>query len=251
MKYFCWIFLLWIGFAHSFDSSGEFNGLFDDNLSVSGMGGFYSTPARKAEPAMGVQFSRVNSLDQTSIGIAGNFGGDEYGCGFYGAYDFMDSIYRRVYSEWNLSFFEEWFVVGAGYGVSMEWVPADAWWNRHRYKAGTSLVGRWWSISAMGWNYFSEGLQRTRYLFGFQVNPENSFDCFFQWDGISLFTGYSLNLKYLSLSTVYRFPNFAAAMTLNFHFDLWSIGGSMGKSDESLEWFKLDLKKKVSKKTIL
>jgi len=221
------------------------------DVSPIGLLTFNSTPARLAEPAFGVSYYGLPETSQWGASVAGEFGNSRYRVATMGAYCLMDSIYRMVYGEWDFSLNREFWVVGAGYGLPIEWVPGDGAWTRHRYKVGTTLLYRRMSFSAMGWNYFSDPVQSLRYLVGFYIKSENGFDAFVQWDGRLAAIGTTLFFKHLSLSSTYRFPGFALAMSLDFYWNSWSLEGSVGKLNHSLGWFGFVLENKIQKKTIL
>lgn len=235
----------------AFDFPGAFGMNLHGDLAPVGLSGFYSTPARVAEPGFGVSVSRLPSTNQSVVGVAGEFGNSFYRLSAFGSYGLMDSIYRQVYNEWDASINFDWLILGAGYGLSVEWIPGDATWTRHRYKGASTLKFKDAYLSTMVWNYTSESFERLEFLLGFYVNPSESFSAFAQWNGSEAFVGTSLNFKYFSLSTAYRLPGFSVAFSLEFRLQNWTLEGAAGKSNQSLEWFNASIKNKIQKKTIL
>lgn len=212
---------------------------------------YSSSPARFANPGFSMDFYRLPETDQLASSVSGEWGDSRYRGAFIGSYESMDSLYRKIYTEWGMSVNGDWLAVGGAYGFSMEWTPGDELWTSHRYKAGASIVYGRLILWTYLWNFFHEPLKNMQYLSGVTIKPGDSLDAFFQWDGRSAYMGSSLNFRFVSLSTFYRFPGFCVGLGMNFHFDLWNVGGSIGKSDHSLDWFGLSVKKKIGKKTIL
>lgn len=251
MKTFFWVLFLFVVQSFAFDASGSFVQSYGGHLSVMGLPGFYSTPARIAAPAFGINASYLSSTDQASAGVAGEIGDSLYRVAFLGGFESMDSIYRRVYTEWDLAFRLRCIVLGAGYGLSVEWIPAEESWVQHRYKAGGSLLFGQMSLSAMAWNYSSDPISYGRYLLGLSVKPGNDFDGFVEWNGSSVFMGTSVQFGFVCLTTAYRMPGFSVVFALEFSFGPWSVNGYYGKMGLSLDWFGGGVQKKIKKKTIL
>lgn len=248
------VFFCWLMFAFpvlAWDSLNEFAFSSEGDLCPRGLPGFNSTPARISEPGFGSSFFYMPSTDQLDVGIAGEWGVSRMRNAFVSSFGSMDSLYRRVYTEWDLSFDLNWILLGGGYGVSAEWIPEEESWTRHRYKGGLTVLFRGIALSAMGWNYSSEPLQELRYNLGFSIKSGNSFNAFSQWDGSSVLLGSTLSFKYFSLSTAYRFPGFSVMVLMCLNLGSWTVGGNLGKNNHSLDWFGGSLERKIEKKTIL
>ena len=245
------VFYFGVALAFGFDSPSSYALSHGGDLAPVGLPGVRSSPARLSDPGFGFCMFRLPKTDQLSVGLSGEWGSSWFRNAFVGSYESMDSIYRQVYTEWDFSVNRDWFILGAGYGLAMEWVPGEEWWNRHRYKIGTSWIFRKMYLSGLIWNDMNESFRNMHFLLGIYIKPGNSFDAFAQWDGYSGFMGSSLNFKYVSLSTFYRFPGFLMGANVSFSLSTWNILGSYAKSAHSLDWFGVGLEKKKQKKTIL
>ena len=151
--------------SRAMDAPGEFVQNSSGNLALSGLPGFYSTPAREAIPGYGLVFARELS---TGLFVAGGAGEIALGSSAYPfrlafmeSYSEMDSVYRQVYSQVETSVALSWLVMGLGYGASVEWIPAEQHWTRHRYKAGACLVWQdlslWWLVGLGIYRLFRMG----------------------------------------------------------------------------------------------
>lgn len=237
--------------VHAMDAPAGLAQVRGGDMNPSGLPGFYSTPARVADPGFGMNFYRMPSTDQMTAGLSGEFEVFRFRGAFSGSYESMDSVFRQINSGWDVSAGVDWLVLGAGYGLSINWIPEEEVWTNHRYKIGVTFVHENLSFSAMGWNYTSEPLKELLYLLGLYVKGGRSFEAYAQWDGVSAVIGTTLGFKYMSFSTAYRMPGFSVAVKLDFHLGQWSGAGIVGNSGHSLEWFGFEVERKIKKKTIL
>ena len=245
--------ILWMAFAVSAfaqDFHGEFVRNVGGNLALRGLPGFASSPARIAEPGFGAAFAYVPDADIAVAGMAGEF------CvgprvAFSSSYLELDSIYRRVYSEIDLSLARTWFILGAGYGYSVEWIPGEQNWNRHRYKAGSALLWRGISFAGIvsGWTDLLP--EYPDYALGVHVSVAERFSVFGEWDGYSLDIGNTIRFKYVQVQSAYRFPGFGVSLSISFILDGWSIGGAYGFAGSNWNWIGGGVSKFLRKKTIL
>jgi len=212
---------------------------------------FDLNPARLSEPSFGFAYGRIPAAEQTDFWAVGEFGNSRYRVASVANYSLMDSIYRRIYMEWDVSLNFDRVILGAGYGLPLEWIPGDSFWFRHRYKVGVAYMHKGVTLSTMGWNYTSESFSCLKYLVEIYVKPGSRLDAFAWWDGTSALVGSSLNFRVLSVKNFYRFPDFALGAVVEFHFGSWDAGGFVGELDRSLYMFGFGVKNKVSKKTIL
>ncbi len=218
------------------EGHASFASLLAGNLSPKGLGGFYSTPARHAEPAYGVAYYWMDEVDIYSWSLSLEFGNDAYRAGTFVAYQSMDSLYRNLYSE--VSFAKTWakLAVGMSYGLDMEWVPGDAFWTRHRFKWAASY--RWKQIVAAGMlsRFMDEGVSHLTPIVGVHWDSDESVSAFSECDFDYLYVGASFRWKFLEVTTSYRFPDFAVAVLLSFNGNRYGVSYARGFKHNSLGW---------------
>lgn len=218
------------------EGHASFASLLAGNLSPKGLGGFYSTPARHAEPAYGVAYYWMDEVDVYSWSLSLEFGNDAYRACAFVAYQSMDSLYRNLYSE--ISFAKNWakLVVGMSYGLGMEWVPGDAFWTRHRFKWAASY--RWKQIVAAGMlsGFMDEGVSHLSPIVGVHWDSDESVSAFSECDFDYLYVGASFRWKFLEVATSYRFPDFAVAVQLSFNGGRYGVSYARGFKHNSLGW---------------
>ena len=221
-------------------------------------GEFVHNPAQVAEPGFAIGYAQVPEASVQVFGAGGEFGFgrfDRYRVAFSNSYLEMDSLYRQVYSEWECSvaFFPKeglGLVGGVGYGLSVDWVPAEEQWTSNRYKAGTAFVKSPLSLSAM----VSLLNHRSYYEFDYAVKfrfEGGRFGAYLEYDGESFDVGNELKFEYMTLKTAYRFPEFAVSVALLFTVADWSVSGAYGKARTIWDWFGFAVSKSIRKKTIL
>lgn len=251
--------LLLVGLSHAFDLPGEFVQNPSGSLALSGLPGFRSTPARLLEPGFGISYARVLEAEEQIVAAAGEFGWDAL-CGgvcpglrmaFFSSYAELDSIYRQVYSEWDASAFGSWYVVGVGYGLSVEWVPGDNQWTGNRYKFGSALLWSPFALSGMlVWTDYAHNLTMD-YAVSVSLNLAGRIYSFVEYDGMSLDIGSAFHFKYMTIRSSYRFPEFGVACSVDFVLGGVSVSGMYGFAGQIWDWFGISASKSVRKKTIL
>ena len=224
-------------------------------------GEFVRNPAQVAEPGFGLGYAQVPEASVQVFAAGGEFGlwrsddYDRYRVAFFSSYLEMDSLYRQVYSEWDCSaaYLPKdglGFVGGVGYGLSVDWVPAEEQWTSNRYKAGAALVKSPLSLSAM----VSLLNHRSYYEYDYAVKfrfEGGRLGAYLEYDGVSFDVGNELKFEYLTLKTMYRFPEFAVSVSLLFTIADWSASGTYGKARTIWDWFGFTVSKSIRKKTIL
>ena len=238
---------------HAMDYPAEFAQNMGGNLAADELPGFASTPARTGASGFGMAFACVHEADICVAGLSGEFGFEsplnlESRIAFLSSYMEMDSVYRRVYSELDFSLYRSWFILGVGYGNSVEWIPDEQDWMRHRYKVGATLVWRGvsFSVAASRWgdNWNESWIDAFDYSLGAHVSALDRFGAFVEWDGKSLDVGNSVRFKYVQVRSVYRFPSFGVALSLDFLFGGWSVGVVYGFTESIWDWFGFSVSKK-------
>ena len=221
------------------DAPGEFVQNSSGNLALSGLPGFYSTPARVVFPGYGLVYARELSTGLLVAGGAGEIalGPSAYPfrLSFMESYSEMDSVYRQVYSQVETSVAFSWLVMGLGYGASVEWIPAEQHWTRHRYKAGSSLVWKDVSLSAMVAGWIGD-ISSVSYWVGGQFWAKKRISAFVEYDGTSFDVGNAVRFKYCDLFAAYRFPGFAMSLKVEFHVMQWNIHGMYGFAGAFWRW---------------
>ena len=233
------------------------------NLALSGLPGYSSTPARRGMPGFGLSYARLGNVGIQAAGVAGEIclgcnvtKGDVPGrmserVAFSSSYLEMDSLYRRVYTEMDVSVSGTWFVAGAGYGFSAEWVPGREHWGRHRYKSGVALFWNVLSFSAMLSGWTDDPWRELDYSLGTGIDVNGRFAGFVEWDGRSFDVGSSLRFGFLEIRSSYRFPDFGMALSLSFGLGGVFAEGTYGVKSSNWDWFGFSISKQIRKKTIL
>lgn len=225
--------------SRAMDAPGEFVQNSSGNLALSGLSGFYSTPAREAIPSYGLVFARELS---TGLFVAGGAGEIALGSSAYPfrlafmeSYLEMDSVYRQVYSQVETSVALSWLVMGLGYGASVEWIPAEQHWTRHRYKAGSSLVWKDLSLSVMVAGWVGD-ISSLSYGVGGQFWAKKRISAFVEYDGTSFDVGNVVRFRFCDLFAAYRFPGFAMSLKVELHLMGWNIHGMYGFAGSFWRW---------------
>lgn len=251
--------LLLAGASHAFDLPGEFAQNPSGTLALSGLPGFRSTPARFVEPGFGVSYARVLGAEEHVAAAAGEFGWEKLCSGkcpglrvaFFGSYTELDSIYRQVYSEWDASTFGSWYIVGVGYGLSVEWIPGESRWTGNRYKLGGSLLWSPLTVSGLlSWMDYPDNLM-VDYAVSVRLDLAWRFYSFVEYDGESFDVGSAIRFKYMTLQSSYRFPDFGVGCSMEFLLGGVSAAATYGFVEQIWDWFGVSLSKTVRKKTIL
>lgn len=255
------LMLVWllVGLSHAFDFPGEFARNLGGSLALSGLPGYRSTPARFAEPGFGVSYARVLGVEEQIAAAAGEFGWDAL-CGancpglrmaFFSSYMELDSVYRQVYSEWDASVFDSWYIVGVGYGLSVEWIPGESQWTGNRYKLGTALLWNPVAVSGMlSWMEYSGDLTMD-YAVSVRLDLGMRFCSFVEYDGDSFDIGSAFRFKYMTVRSSYRFPEFGVACSMEFVLGGVAAAATYGFVGQIWDWFGASFSKIIRKKTIL
>ena len=222
-------------------------------------------PAQVADPGFEVAYAQVPAVSLSVVGVGGEFGWgrsgdyDRYRIAFSGSYLEMDSLYRQVYSEWDFS--TAWFskgpskenfglVAGAGYGLSIDWVPESESWTSNRYKAGATLVRSSLSLSAMLSLLNHDSYFEFDYALALRFEGSR-IGAFVEFDGKSLNVGDYLKFEHFAIYSVYRFPDFAMSVSIVFSIGNWNFSGAYGNAGSLWDWFGFSISKSIRKKTIL
>lgn len=238
-------------FSYSMDLPGEFVQNSGGKLSTSGLSWESASPARFAEPGFGIAYARMVSADVWNGGVSGEFGLGNSRIAFSSSYLEMDSLYRRVYSELDFSFCRSWFILGAGYGFSVEWIPRDEKWNRHRYKTAATFIWKGLSVGGVVLGFSDVPLKEADYVLGFRYEVSQRFGMFAEWDGAFFDVGNEVCFSFVRVRSAYRFPDFGVAVSLDFLLGDWSVDGTYGFVGRIWDWFGFSVSKKQGKKTIL
>ena len=215
------------------EGHSSFASLLAGGLSSVGLGGYYSTPARYAEPSYGLSYYWMDEVDESSWNLSLEFGSDVYRVGAFVAYQSMDSLYRNLYSEF--SYARPWnrFVFGVSYGLDMEWVPGEEFWSRHRFKLGLDYKWRKIHLAAMLSGFTDEGVAP---VLGVHWMTDETISAFAECDFDYLYVGANFRWKFVEISTSYRFPDFAVAVQLSFNAGRYGASYARGFMHNSLGW---------------
>ncbi|MCF0224920.1 MAG: hypothetical protein HUK20_11685 [Fibrobacter sp.] len=238
-------------FALSFAWAGDYSVDFVQNptgaLALRGLPGYASTPARRKQPSMGIDYECLEDGLSCSVGAAAEMALHFVRLAFSTSYFEMDSLYRRIYSEVDVST-ELWMLVfGGGYALSMEWIPEYEQWARHRIKLGASFFTDYFSFSALASGWSDDLRNSIEYAFGFSAKGGERFMMFTEWHGSFLDVGYAVDLKKFIVKSSYRFPGFAIALSIEIPIGSWSFEGIYGFWGESWEWYGGQISRNLAK----
>ena len=198
-----------------------------------------------AEPGFGAAYRTAgDGIDESHYYAYGKW---EYGF-YHGAfaYEFaaLDSLYRL--SRWSLPVALLWtnFGLRAGYGVSVEWIPSDAFWTRHAYDAG--FLARYGVLALdIGLSGFADSPpDAAASLFW---SPSPGFRVFGSFARDSAVVGYSLRFAFLRIDFAGRIPGFAVSIGVNFGYAGWKAGFNRRFGGSDLDWNSFWVSKSLKK----
>ena len=211
-----------------------------------GLPGWISTPARKANTAVGVSgFMRSGDMEEWALSAAGEWDMRYLRGAFLYNYGALDSVYRQTDAMLELSFSRWFLIAGVGAGAYAEWVPGDAAWLRYRLKAGVSTQFSKITLSVWWIGYTDEPPELP--WAGAYWEPSGTFTAFVHTDWHAVDIGTLLHFKWGTVQTSYRFPGFGFTFGVSFCFYDFGAGivhGSTGSMpDWNSAWFAKTLKK--------
>ena len=230
------LFVAWFCFAipcHATEGHASFASLLAGGLSPVGLGGYYSTPARYADPSYSLSYYWMDEVEESSWNLSLEFGSDTYRVGAFIAFLSMDSLYRNLYSEFSYARSWNRFVFGASYGLDMEWVPGGEFWSRHRFKLGLNYKWREIHLAALLSGFADEGVAP---VLGVHWMADETISAFAECDFDYLYVGANFRWKFAEISTSYRFPNFAVAVQLSLNGGRYGASYARGFKHNSLGW---------------
>ncbi|MCQ2097064.1 MAG: hypothetical protein MJY87_03860 [Fibrobacter sp.] len=249
MKVILCVLFLW-GAAFAVDSPVVFVQPSSGNLDVSGAGGFLSTPARRSNPSIYVACFLARDVEEYSCSGGGEFRWKESRFAFFSSLHGLDSLYMQSYSEMDISYDLKFLLVGLGYGFSMEWIPGEDQWYRHRLKMGGTYIGdrTYWGVAVSGW---LPGKNTGNWIVGGGVWVRDWGRAFLEWNDGSLLVGSSVKWKWLEVRTSYAFPDFGVSLALSVSLGGFSVDSHYGPASGKTGWIGLGLQKRIEKMTIL
>lgn len=215
------------------DGRASFASLLAGGLSPVGLGGFNSSPARYVDPSYGVSYYWLDGVDESSWNLSLEFGNDAYRMGAFVAYESMDSLYRKLYSE--AAYARTWphLALGMGYGLDMEWIPGGDFWTRHRFKWAALFNWRKIYVAGMVSGFMDEGVTS---ILGVHWISDEAIVAFAEYDFRYLYVGANFRWKFVEIGTSYRFPNFAVAVQLSFSGSHYGVSYARGFKHNSIGW---------------
>ena len=230
------LFVAWFCFAipcHATEGHASFASLLAGGLSPVGLGGYYSTPARYADPSYSLSYYWMDEVEESSWNLSLEFGSDTYRVGAFIAFLSMDSLYRNLYSEFSYARSWNRFVFGVSYGLDMEWVPGGEFWSRHRFKLGLNYKWREIHLAALLSGFTDEGVAP---VLGVHWMADETISAFAECDFDYLYVGANFRWKFAEISTSYRFPDFAVAVQLSLNGGRYGASYARGFKHNSLGW---------------
>jgi len=216
---------LWLGLSVNLWAAGgavPFVPTVRGDLAPSGFPGFYTSPARLVAP--GFALSAVygtGDVDEYAYAGYGEVGAGPLRLAFFSAFHGLDSLYRQSYSELQTSLPVGMFVLGAAYGLSMEWLPGAERWARHRYKAGAMFLWRDFAVGAMAHGFTDERVDARG---GLHWEPDGSFSFFLEADRNSVWIGNGVRFRHGEVHFRYGFPDFTVSVLLCASWEGWFAG---------------------------
>ncbi|MCQ2124443.1 MAG: hypothetical protein MJZ25_09700 [Fibrobacter sp.] len=219
-------------------------------LALTGLPCYESSPARKSAPGIGLSFTSFINTEEYDFESSGELEFKNHRGAFLVDFHRLDSVYQRIYSEleWGYPFSR--VIAGFGYGVSLEWIPGQTLWTRHRYKVGLSFEWNRMYIGGMASGWFDD-MKRIDFLVGGGFSASGSFSMFYSWDGKNINVGTTVDVHGVSLASGFRFPGFGVALALDFSLSQWKFGCDYVFANERRDLFGVGLSKSLKKKTIL
>lgn len=200
-----------------------------------GLPGWNSTPARKANTAVGVSgFIRSDDIGEWSLSAAGEWGSGWFRGAFLYGYYSLDSLYRQTGAMLEFSASRGFIIAGVGAGAYAEWLTGDAAWVRYRLKAGTSA-----NISKITLSVWWAGYTDERPDFpwvGAYMKPSETFTAFAYTDWVSVTVGTLLHFSWGTLETSYAFPGFGFSLGISFGFAGYGLGVNHGSVGSIPDW---------------
>ena len=211
-----------------------------------GLPGWYSTPARKANTAVGISgYMRSGDMEEWALSAAGEWDMRYLRGAFVYSYSALDSLYRQTGAMLEFSFSCWFLMAGTGAGAYAEWLPGDAAWVRYRLTAGLSAQARGFTLSVC-WLGFTDEPADLPWA-GLYWEPSGTFAGFMHTDWRSVDVGTLLRFRWGGVETSYRFPGFGFAIGVHFGVNGYAAGmnhGSTGSMpDWNSAWFAKTLKK--------
>lgn len=203
------------------------------------------SPVSGLGSGFGLSFWRAQKeVDENLYQAFGRWDFGFYGGGFSYRYLEMDSLYRQSFGRLNSSLLWKYGGVGAGYGLSMEWLPGQSLWSRHLYSAGA--LGRWREVSFGLW---LEGFtdESPRWYGSLDFSPVENLRLFAESNLDYVLVGYAFSYSIFQLTSVFRTPGFAVSLGISVTLDHWSLGGSRDFSGQELGWNGIWLVKSLRK----
>ncbi len=220
---------LWLGLSVNLWAAGgavPFVPTVRGDFALDGFPGFYTSPARTTVP--GFALSAVYGAGDVDEFAYAGYGVVDAGplcLAVFSAFHGLDSLYRQSYSELQASLPVRMFVLGAAYGLSMEWLPGAEKWARHRYKAGATLLWRDFSLGGMA-NGFTDELVDVRG--GVHWVPQGAFSFFLEADRHSVWLGNGIRFRYGEAHFRYGFPDFSVSLLFSARWEGWFAGMMAG-----------------------
>ena len=153
--------------------------------------------------------------------------------GAFVAYESMDSLYRKLYSE--AAYARTWphWALGMSYGLDMEWIPGSDFWTRHRFKWAALFNWRKIYVAGMLSGFMDEGVTS---ILGVHWISDEAIVAFAECDFRYLDVGANFRWKFVEIGSSYRFPNFAVAVQLSFNGSHYGVSYARGFKHNSIGW---------------
>lgn len=196
-------------------------------LALDGLPGWESSPARRANTAVGVSaFFRSDVSQEWVLSAAGEWGGPSFRGAFLYSYYALDSLFRQSAAFLDAAYSYGSFVGGVGIGAVAQWIPEDAGWVRYRLKTGLALCVGEFAFSAQWSGFLDEFRDRPRV--GVLWDASTTFTAYVETGFESVVVGSRLDFAWGSVESSYVFPGFALWFGVSFGFGGYRIGVEHG-----------------------
>jgi len=208
---------------------------------------FFYSPLLVNDPGFGAVYGGAgNGVDAQKVLAFGNW---EYGL-YHGNMEYiyrsLDSLYRQSYFEWGTQFVWKYLGLGAAYGLSMEWIPGQSFWTRHRYRGG--LVGRL-PVEKIQAGMWMDGFvyEEPSWIGALMWEPSQGMTLFGEFSPSYALLGYSLCFSYVCMESNFRAPGFAVEIAVFLRGWGWKLGGGHLFGGKDLDWNEVILQKTIKK----
>lgn len=185
----------------------------------------YSSPARLADSLwISLFWNDFNAIEDCNLfGVSAEWGRSFYRSAFLFSLMRMDSIYKAILVNGEISFQKGRVNIGVGHIWQTEWVPGIDTWPFHQTKIGVHFqLFRGFSLGGV---YHIINEEENKWRAGIHWSSLSSETCFFLELGVSsLNVGQSIHFGSFFFQSAFSFPGPQISIGLVFHFRALALG---------------------------